>query len=348
MSDAISSDPLRITADDLAQAPLPASPPAPDQRTSQLALAALVLGLLGIPLVGLLLGPIAIACGVLAVGAIQRQDRLVGLRLAVAGIVLGTLDLIGWTAALFLLLSRPVLPPQAEPGLRDASSRAAAGIAEAPPHIRRALGANVLVRCGGARGAQGLGSGVVVGREPGAYLVLTNRHVAECGDGATTLTAATVGGGAQPAKVAWRAPDAVDAVVLRVVLATALPEPAALRAPQPPRVGDAVFAVGNPLGYEATFTAGVLSAMRAATYGARELRVFQVQASVNPGNSGGGLYDAGGHLIGLNTWTAGRAVSEGLGFAVAADDLLRLVRETAPPEIGAALGVGTTKGDEEP
>ena len=141
---------------------------------------------------------------------------------------------------------------------------------------------------------------MVVGRGKGAYYALTNRHVAECTSTVAALSSATVGGGEEPATVVWRAPAAIDAVLLRVGVHDEPPVPAVLHAVAPPRVGDAVFAVGNPLGYEATYTAGVLSAMRAATYGPHPLRVFQVQASVNPGNSGGGLYDAGGHLVGLN------------------------------------------------
>jgi S1-C subfamily serine protease len=97
-----------------------------------------------------------------------------------------------------------------------------------------------------------------------------------------------------------------------------------------PRVGDAVFAVGNPLGYEASYTAGVVSAVR--TTGAREdgVRVLQVQASVNPGNSGGGLYDQEGRLIGLNTWTAARSEAEGMGFAISTADAVRLLAGAGP------------------
>jgi serine protease Do len=233
--------------------------------------------------------------------------------------------------------------PPAPPDLRAASTRAPPDFAQAPPHIRRALQANVVVRCRGERGEQGLGSGVVVARAPGAYYALTNRHVVECGRGAGGLTAAHGGGADEAAAVAWSAPEAIDAVLLKVATATA-PEPALLEAAAPPRVGDPVFAVGNPLGYEATFTAGVLSAMRAATYGPHRLQVLQVQASINPGNSGGGLYDATGHLVGLATWSTDKGTAEGLGFAVSTVDLLALLREGASPELRAALGAATPGG----
>ena len=59
------------------------------------------------------------------------------------------------------------------------------------------------------------------------------------------------------------------------------------------------------------------------------MRVIQTQAAINPGNSGGGLYDQDGYLIGINTWTADKSVSEGIGFAIALDELLEL----APPQL---------------
>jgi S1-C subfamily serine protease len=348
MSEAPPPELLRVTADDLARAAVPAPPPGPPPRVSQLAVASLVLSLLGAPLVGILLGPVAICCGVVALGAIQRRGTLTGLRLAIAGIVLGSLDLVGWIVGLALLVSRPTHSPSPEPPVIQSVAPDASGIAEAPLPIRRALRANVLVSCRGERGARAAGSGVIVGRGEGVYYVLTNRHVTECGGDAPALASAVTGGEPQIAGVAWRAPAEIDAVLLRVATKAPPPEPALLSAVTAPRVGDAVFAVGNPLGYEATYTAGVLSAMRAASYGDHKLRVFQVQASVNHGNSGGGLYDGAGHLIGLNTWTAAKGVAEGLGFAIATDDLFRLLQADAPPEVQSALASGGGAGGTTP
>jgi S1-C subfamily serine protease len=233
------------------------------------------------------------------------------------------------------VLSRPVVASIERPP-REAAAPVVLGVADAPPHIRRALRANLLVRCRDGKGGEGLGSGVVVGRAAATYWLLTNRHVAECGGTIGALTAAIVGGPSRPAALAWRAPEGIDAVVLKVEGEGEPPEPARIGR-KPPRVGDPVFAVGNPLGYEATFTVGVVSAIRQATYGARRVRVFQVQAAVNPGHSGGGLYDAGGDLIGLNTWAAEKSRGEGLGFAVSTGEILGLASETAPPELTAAL-----------
>jgi len=89
------------------------------------------------------------------------------------------------------------------------------------------------------------------------------------------------------------------------------------------RVGDAVFAIGNPFGLEATFTEGIVSAL-GRTYssgtGTRPLRnMIQTDAAVNPGNSGGPLADCQGEVIGINSLLenpTGQGVNVGIAFAV--------------------------------
>jgi len=97
------------------------------------------------------------------------------------------------------------------------------------------------------------------------------------------------------------------------------------------RVGETVFAIGNPHDLGWSHTQGVISQFRIKTYEARRVRVIQTQASINPGNSGGGLYDQEGYCLGINTWTADKSISEGIGFAVALDTLLDL----EPPALAA-------------
>jgi S1-C subfamily serine protease len=321
---------VTITAEELARVAAPGPPPEAPPRLSHLAVASLVLGLLGAPLAGFVLGPLAVGCGVLALSALQGRRPLRGFGVAVAGVVLGSLDLLGWLVALAFIFGRPSSVSPAPAPVPASTSRAVAGVEEAPPAVRRALHANVFVRCR-AGGAESTGSGVVIGRDDGAIYAVSNRHVVECGERGA-LTVATLGGAERAASLRWSAPEGIDAVLLSVAVGTdeerdAVPVPAG----DAPRVGDAVFAVGNPLGYEATYTAGVLSAIRAIEQGGVHLRVLQVQASVSPGHSGGGLYDSRGALVGINTWTAPRPIAEGIGFALSARDVFALLREVDRP-----------------
>jgi serine protease Do len=99
-------------------------------------------------------------------------------------------------------------------------------------------------------------------------------------------------------------------------------------------VGKGVFAVGNPHGLGWTHTEGVISQLRLQDRGGWRIRIVQTSAAVNPGNSGGGLYDKNGMLIGINTWANDRRVSEGISFAIAFDSFLAL----KPPQLELLRG----------
>ncbi len=159
-----------------------------------------------------------------------------------------------------------------------------------------------------ARG--GAGSGVVV--TPDGYL-LTNEHVVH---GVERARVTFVDGRSVAAVVAGRDP-ATDLAVLRAQ-AAALPC-AELAAGKRLRTGQLVVALGNPFGFESTVSAGVVSAL-GRSLRSRQGRliegVVQHTAALNPGNSGGPLVDAAGHVTGINT--AIIAMAQGIGFAVPA------------------------------
>lgn len=95
------------------------------------------------------------------------------------------------------------------------------------------------------------------------------------------------------------------------------------------KVGDVVFAIGNPFGVGETITQGIVSALNKSGIGINDYENFiQTDASINPGNSGGALVDSRGALIGINTAIISRSGgNQGIGFAIPSDMVKRIVKQ---------------------
>jgi S1-C subfamily serine protease len=166
----------------------------------------------------------------------------------------------------------------------------------------------------------GVGSGLVAASDG---LIITNSHVAS---GGGELVVSMADGQKSKARVLGDDPH-TDIAVLRI------DEP--LRAPalsffdsKKLRVGQLAIALGNPLGFEQTVTAGVVSAMGRslrATTGRLIDDVIQTDAALNPGNSGGPLVDSSGRVIGINTAIIRGA--QGICFSVAANTALDVLTQ---------------------
>jgi S1-C subfamily serine protease len=179
------------------------------------------------------------------------------------------------------------------------------------------------VRVEGDDKAQGGGSGFVF--TPDGYL-LTNSHVARAGRPPTSsrpgLRYTVVLGDGTESPAAWVGDDPdTDLALLHIGAAARLSlTPAALGRSGALKRGEVAIAIGNPLGFEHTVTAGIVSAlgrsMRAST-GRLIPDVIQTDAALNPGNSGGPLLNSRGEAVGVNTAIIRGAQS--ICFAVAID-----------------------------
>src|SRR6476620_4432108 len=190
--------------------------------------------------------------------------------------------------------------------LLDAYSDAVTAVAD------RVGPAVVRVERAAANGRGGMGSGVVISPDG---LVLTNSHVV---DGAKELRLTDTEGRTMEARLIGEDPD-TDLALVRAGAARNLTA-AHLGDSKTLKRGQLAVAIGNPLGFESTVTAGVISALgrslRART-GRLIEDVIQTDAALNPGNSCGPLVSSRGEVIGINT--AVIAGAQGICFAVASN-----------------------------
>ena len=164
----------------------------------------------------------------------------------------------------------------------------------------------------------GNGSGFIWDREGH---IVTNYHVIEKADRAqvtlsdqTTWDAELIG--IEPNK---------DLAILKIKAPDTKLKPIPVASSHDLRVGQSVFAIGNPFGLDQTLTTGVISALgrEIQSIGGRPIRgVIQTDAAINPGNSGGPLLDSSGRLIGVNTMIySPSGASAGIGFSIPADEV---------------------------
>lgn len=191
---------------------------------------------------------------------------------------------------------------------------------------------------------EGAGSGVILTED--GYIV-TNHHVI---DGASTIKVRLSNGQTYTAALTGT-DEKTDLAVLKIS-ASGLTA-ARLADSSTVRVGDFVIAIGNPLGeLGGTVTEGIISAKdREITIDGEAMTLLQTSAAVNPGNSGGGLFDLDGELVGVvNAKSSGESI-EGLAFAIPANTVKEITQEliqygyvTGRPQLGISVAQITKPG----
>ncbi|MDO4798915.1 MAG: trypsin-like peptidase domain-containing protein [Bacillota bacterium] len=162
------------------------------------------------------------------------------------------------------------------------------------------------------------GSGVVLQETEDAILVVTNYHVIEdyrsiyVDFNTKTRAKATVLGTDSEKDIAMLSVRKSDLTADQIDYI----RPIEIADSGDIRVGERAIAIGNPIGYSNTVTAGIISAVDRFVEGAGSVKYIQTDAAINPGNSGGALVNAAGQLIGINTAKIKDVEVEGIGFSI--------------------------------
>ncbi len=195
--------------------------------------------------------------------------------------------------------------------------------------------------------SEGSGSGSVIDKQGH---ILTNYHVIE---GAREIKVTLFDGKTYDAQLVGHDPP-TDVAVIKINAPAEVLFPIRFGESNRLKVGQRVFAIGNPFGLDRTLTTGIVSSLN-RSIPARTKRtmksIIQIDAAINPGNSGGPLLDSRGQLIGMNTAIASATgQNTGVGFAIPSATITRVAPQLIErghvirPETGVAAVARTDRG----
>jgi S1-C subfamily serine protease len=277
------------------------------------------------------------------------RTRLLSLRvleLALVAVVGGALALGG--AALLGKLGSKTTIQQVSPlggsGVGNVMLQAPpTGALTAEEIYRRDAPGVVQVTATDVSGSESLGSGFVIDK---AGDIVTNFHVVQ---GAAKLFVSFSGKDQLGGSVVGVDPS-TDIAVLKIATPASALTPLELGNSDAVRVGDTVYAIGNPFGYTRTLTSGIVSAVQRRITAPNTLPIdnaIQTDASINHGNSGGPLLDAAGRVIGVTSQIYAGSSQQGnigIGFAVPVNTVRNIAAQiiSTGKVLHAYLGVATT------
>jgi S1-C subfamily serine protease len=194
-----------------------------------------------------------------------------------------------------------------------------------------------------AQGSESLGSGFVIDK---AGHIVTNYHVVH---GATKVLVSFSGKDQLASTVVGLDPS-TDIAVLKIEAHASALSPLELGNSDAVRVGDTVYAIGNPFGYTRTLTSGLVSAVQRQITAPNTLPIdnaIQTDAAINHGNSGGPLLDAAGRVIGVTSQIYAENSQQGnigIGFAVPVNTVRNIAAQiiSTGKVLHAYLGVSTS------
>jgi S1-C subfamily serine protease len=204
-------------------------------------------------------------------------------------------------------------------------------------HVRDFFNRNV------TRVPQGTGSGFIWDENGN---VVTNFHVIQ---GAQEALITLADQRSYPASLVGASPEH-DIAVLHIDVPVDAPRPVPIGSSADLKVGQSVYAIGNPFGLDHTLTTGIISALNRSIDDERGSSIdnlIQTHAAINPGNSGGPLLDSAGRLIGINTMIfSPSGAYAGVGFAVPIDTVNRVVPRLITYKRYVRPTIGITANDE--
>ncbi len=288
-----------------------------------------VFGLRWVAVAGIVVCLSAMATGIAALVRVNMRRDLKGTGWAASATVLSAICMMVYFLQVGQLLEGDKIDRLLDMRMQDTAPDAEQ-LARLPSAKAAAVRANVVL----SRRAKGLlamgrmtGSGVMTLVRDGRAYILTNKHVVEA-EGTGPLKVAMFNGEKSDGRIEWSAPGDIDVAVVSCQAISMVHTVATEIAASFLALGEPVFAIGNPLELNWSYTEGVISAVRKQTMGDKsEVMVYQTQTPINVGNSGGGLYDMAGRLVGLNTWVKDKAVTEGLNFAISSASILKAMDE---------------------
>jgi serine protease DegQ len=270
---------------------------------------------------------------------------------AVAAALLSLLLTVALVAGCTGVQRRPVAaaPPRT---VGDSRNQPANAFDRIPDIVRRVQPSVVTIIT-----SEGLGSGVVWSRDG---VIVTDQHVVA---GSRRVEVAFADG----RRVAGTVKGGDDITDVAVVQADRKDLPPATFQPQLPQVGELAIAIGSPLGFENTVTAGIISGLHREIPGSGQqtqslVDLIQTDAPISPGNSGGALVNARGQVIGISeAYIPPSQGAVSIGFAIPAATVVDIVGQLLrngraqhaffgiqpddlTPEIAQQLGVDTTSG----